>query len=227
MSSLLDAVEISTGEAPQFSVIWLHGLGADGHDFEPIVPALTLPVPMRFVFPHAPVRPVTINQGMAMRAWYDILSLERLSVEDEAGIRESEAHVVALIEAELERGIAARHVFLAGFSQGGVIALHTGLRYAETLAGIMVLSGYLPLRGTVEAERSAANAATSIFMAHGSEDTTLPEALGRDSLHVLEPLGYAVEWHSYPMGHMVCAEEVADVSTWLSACVTAGAEAGD
>ena len=223
MTGRLDAVEVSTGEAPEFSVIWLHGLGADGHDFEPIVPALTLPVPMRFIFPHAPVRPVTINQGMTMRAWYDILALDRFRVEDEAGIRASEADVTALIEAELARGVVARHIFLAGFSQGGAIALHTGLRYAQTLGGIMVLSAYLPLRSSLEAERAAANADTSIFMAHGSNDAVIPEALAVDSTRALEAHGYPVEWHSYPMEHMVCAEEIGDISRWIGRCVSAAA----
>ncbi len=220
MSSQLETVEVVTGQAPDFSVIWLHGLGADGHDFEPIVPALTLSVPMRFIFPHAPERAVTINQGMTMRAWYDILSLDRFSVEDEAGIRASEALVTELIEAELARGIRARRIILAGFSQGGAIALHTGLRYPQTLAGIMALSAYLPLRGSIESERTAANAETSIFMAHGSDDPVIPEGLAADSSSVLESHGYAVEWHSYPMAHQVCAEEVNDISRWIGSCVS-------
>ncbi len=221
MTGRLDRVEVETGEAPEFSVIWLHGLGADGHDFEPIVPALTLPVPMRFVFPHAPERAVTINQGMMMRAWYDILSLDRFSVEDENGIRASEALVNDLIEVELARGVAAQNVFLAGFSQGGAIALHTGLRYPQALAGIMALSAYLPLRSTVEAERSAANAETSIFMAHGSDDATIPEALAIQSGQALRSYGYDLDWHSYPMAHQVCAEEVSDISSWIGRCVSA------
>ena len=223
MTGQLEAVEVVTGEAPSFSVIWLHGLGADGHDFEPIVPALSLPVPMRFIFPHAPERAVTINEGMTMRAWYDILSLDRFSVEDEAGIRASEALLTELIEAELARGIAARQIILAGFSQGGAIALHTGLRYPQTLCGIMVLSAYLPLRDSVEAERTHANAGTSIFMAHGSEDATIPEALAIQSGHALRSHGYALDWHSYPMAHQVCAEEVNDISSWIGKCVSATA----
>ncbi|NNC65640.1 MAG: carboxylesterase [Gammaproteobacteria bacterium] len=223
MTGQLETVEVVTGQAPEFSVIWLHGLGADGHDFEPIVPALTLPVPMRFVFPHAPERAVTINQGMRMRAWYDILSLERFSVEDEAGIRASEALLIGLIEAELARGIAVQRIILAGFSQGGAIALHTGLRYPQTLGGIMVLSAYLPLRGSVEAERSAANAGTSIFMAHGSADATIPEALAIQSGQALRSYGYDLDWHSYPMAHQVCAQELADISSWIDRCVSAAA----
>lgn len=221
LTGQLETVEVVTGEAPQFSVIWLHGLGADGHDFEPIVPALTLPEPMRFIFPHAPERAVTINQGMRMRAWYDILSLDRFSVEDEAGIRASEGLLTELIEAELDRGIAAGHIILAGFSQGGAIALHTGLRYPQTLCGIMVLSAYLPLRGSVEAERSDANAKTSIFMAHGSADATIPEALAIQSGQALRSYGYDLDWHSYPMAHQVCAEEVSDISSWIGRCVSA------
>lgn len=226
MTGRLDTVEVSTGDAPEFSVIWLHGLGADGHDFEPIVPALRLPVPMRFIFPHAPVRPVTINQGAVMRAWYDILSLDRFSVEDDVGIRDSEARVASLIEAELERGIPAQQIILAGFSQGGAIALHTGVRFAQALGGVMVLSGYLPLRANLAAERSQANANTSIFMAHGSYDPVLPEALAVESKRVLESQGYDVEWHSYAMEHVVCPDEITDVSRWLSACVHAATTPG-
>ena len=224
MTGQLERVEVVTGKAPEFSVIWLHGLGADGHDFEPIVPALTLPVAMRFIFPHAPMRAVTINQGMTMRAWYDILSLDRFSVEDEAGIRASEALLTELIETELARGIVARHIILAGFSQGGAIALHTGLRYPQTLCGIMVLSAYLPLQGSVGAERTDANVDTPIFMAHGSEDATIPEALAIQSGHALRSHGYALDWHSYPMAHQVCAEEVSDISRWIGRCVSAASD---
>jgi len=160
-----------------------------------------------------------------MRAWYDILSLDRFSVEDEAGIRASEAHVTTLIETELARGIAARRIILAGFSQGGAIALHTALRYPQTLGGIMVLSAYLPLQGNLEAERAAANADTSIFMAHGSNDAVIPEALAVDSTRVLEAHGYAVDWHSYPMEHMVSGEEIGDISRWIGRCVSVAAAA--
>ncbi len=159
-----------------------------------------------------------------MRAWYDILSLDRFSVEDDAGIRESEALVTGLIEAELARGIVARRIILAGFSQGGAIALHTGLRYPQTLGGIMALSAYLPLQGSVEAERTDANATTSIFMAHGSEDATIPEALAIQSGHALRSYGYVLDWHSYPMAHQVCAEEVNDISDWIGQCVSAAAD---
>jgi phospholipase/carboxylesterase len=223
MAAALETVEVVTGPDPAGSIIWLHGLGADGHDFEPIVPALDLAATARFVFPHAPFRRVTINQGMAMRAWYDVLALDRVAAEDEAGIRASQTAVMALIEAERARGIAAQQIVLAGFSQGGAIALHTGLRYPETLGGIVALSAYLPLRDRFCAERAEANATTSIFMAHGSFDPVLPEALGVESLRMLERLDYAVEWHSYPMAHMVCGEEVRDLSRWLDARLAAAA----
>jgi len=223
MSAVLETVEVATGAVPTASVLWLHGLGADGHDFEPIVPALDLDTHVRFVFPHAPVRQVTLNRGMAMRAWYDILALNRMTGEDAAGIRASEAAVMALIERECARGIAADRIILAGFSQGGAIALHTGVRCPKSLGGIMVLSAYLPLRDRLQAERSAANLTTPVFMAHGSDDEVLPEALGRESMGVLRSHGYRVEWHSYPMAHMVCAQEVQDISRWLKARLAADA----
>jgi len=222
MTTLLEKVEVVTGHEPQHAVVWLHGLGADGHDFEPIVPALALPLPVRFVFPHAPVRPVTVNFGTPMRAWYDIVALDRLSHEDAVGLRASQAAVTALIDAEIARGIPAERIVLAGFSQGGAIALQTGLRLAQRLAGIMVLSAYLPLRATVAAERATANAATPIFMAHGTQDATLPHALAVESLETLRSLDYDVEWHSYPMGHMVSAEEVRDIAAWLRDRLTTG-----
>ena len=204
--------------AADAAVIWLHGLGADGHDFEPVVPQLGLPagLAVRFVFPHARQRPVTVNGGMAMRAWYDVYDME-LSREDEAGTRDSEAQVRALIAAEQERGVAAERIVLAGFSQGGAVALHTALRHPEPLAGVLALSTYLPLAQTVDAERSDANAAAPIFMAHGSDDPIIPIARGRESCRRLEALGHAVEWHEYPMPHAVCMEEIADIGRWLAA----------
>jgi phospholipase/carboxylesterase len=223
MSAVLETVEVETGAAPTGSVLWLHGLGADGHDFEPIVPALQIDAAVRFVFPHAPIRQVTINQGIAMRAWYDILALDRTVVEDTAGIRASQTSVMALIDRECARGIAAERIVLAGFSQGGAIALHTGVRCPQTLGGIMALSAYLPLRNQLLAERSAANATTPVFMAHGRDDTVLPESLGRESMQILESHDYRVEWHSYAMGHMVCAQEVQDISSWLNARLPADA----
>jgi len=198
------------------AVIWLHGLGADGHDFEPIVRELTPPVATRFVFPHAPVRSVTINLGARMRAWYDILSMERTDLEDEEGIYASAAAVRALIAAEVARGVAADRIVIAGFSQGGAIALQVALRYPHPLAGVLALSSYLPLPTTLAAERSQANAPIPVFMAHGADDATLPEALGLSSRETMQRLGYEVEWHSYSMGHSVCAEEIGDINRWLS-----------
>jgi phospholipase/carboxylesterase len=214
---LVDAIEITTGESPDLAVIWLHGLGADGHDFEPIVPELGLRIPVRFVFPHAPVRPVTINGGMAMRAWYDILGFDRRAAEDAEGIRGSAAAVTKLIDRELARGIASDRVVLAGFSQGGAIALHTALREPRPLAGVLALSTYLPLAATLAAERSAANSALPIFMAHGTADTVLPLSLAESARRTLEALGYALEWHAYPMPHSVCMEEVSAIGAWLAA----------
>jgi phospholipase/carboxylesterase len=214
---LLDSIEIATGQAPSLAVLWLHGLGADGRDFEPIVPELRLPIPVRFIFPHAPVRPVTINGGMAMRAWYDILGFSRTAAEDAAGIRASAAAVTELIDREVERGIPTERIVLAGFSQGGAVALHTALREPRALGGVMALSTYLPLAGLVAAERSSANAGLPIFMAHGTADNVLPLSLGESSRRALEALGYAVEWHSYPMAHSVCLEEISAIAAWLSA----------
>ena len=214
---MLDCIELTTGEAPSLAVIWLHGLGADGHDFEPIVPELALGFPARLVFPHAPVRPVTINAGMAMRAWYDILSFDRGAAEDAAGIRASAAAVAELVARELERGIPPERVVLAGFSQGGAVALHAALRAPQALAGVLALSTYLPLAGTLAAERSAANASIPIFMAHGTADPVLPLALGEASRRALEALGYAVDWHVYPMPHSVCIDEIKAIGAWLAA----------
>jgi phospholipase/carboxylesterase len=214
--TLLPTVEISTGDSPELAIIWLHGLGADGHDFEPIVPELELPFPARFVFPHAPVRPITVNGGMEMRGWYDILGFGMNVRQDAAGIRASAAAVTRLIDREIERGLATSQIVLAGFSQGGAIALHTALREPRSLAGVLALSTYLPLGDTLGAERSAANAGVPIFMAHGSADPLLPLALAEGSRRALEGLGYAVDWHVYPMPHSVCAEEIAAIAAWLA-----------
>jgi phospholipase/carboxylesterase len=208
----MDAIRIETGANPQAAVIWLHGLGADGHDFEPIVPELDLPGPVRFVFPHAPVRPVTINQGMRMRAWYDIFQFGG-GPEDEAGVRASQRLVEGLIAEEKKRGIAK--VVLAGFSQGGAIVLHTALRHPERLAGVLALSTYLPLAASVEAERAPANAALPIFMAHGQYDDIIPLRRAEQSRQALERLGYPVEWRAYPMPHSVCPQEIADIAAFL------------
>ncbi len=216
-----ETIEIETGPDPTGSVIWLHGLGADGHDFEPIVGELGLAddLALRFVFPHAPVRPVTINGGTEMRAWFDVLSLERDGPMDEAGIRDSAAMLNGLIEREIERGVAASHIIAAGFSQGGAVALHAALRYPEQLGGLMALSTYLPLPDAFEAEvaenPAAAERNLPIFMAHGSFDPVLPMHLGRSSADLLISAGFDVEWHDYPMAHAVCAEEIADIRRWL------------
>ncbi|HKX37019.1 MAG TPA: alpha/beta fold hydrolase [Burkholderiales bacterium] len=209
----MQALEIDTGPHPQASVIWLHGLGADGHDFEPIVPELGLRKPVRFVFPHAPVRPVTLNQGMRMRAWYDILQLGG-GPEDEPGIRASQQLVEELIAQSRERGM--KRIVLAGFSQGGAIVLQTALRHHEALAGVLALSTYLPLNATLEAERSAANRPLPIFMAHGVYDDIIPLARAEQSRQILERLDYKVEWHTYRMPHSVCPEEIKDISGFLA-----------
>ncbi len=213
---VLQSVELETGPTPRRAVIWLHGLGADGNDFVPIVSELGLKMAVRFVFPHAPVRAVTLNQGQRMRAWYDILGLDRRSAQDEAGIRASAALIDALIERECARGIAADKIVLAGFSQGGAIALHAGLRRAVPLAGIMALSTYLPLEGALADEHAPASAAVPIFMAHGTADAVLGCALGEHSRDVLQAMGYPVEWHGYPMGHQVCIEEIRAIGAWLT-----------
>jgi phospholipase/carboxylesterase len=218
VTETVDTVELESASAPDAAVIWLHGLGADGHDFEPVVPELRLPreLRVRFVFPNAPVRPVTINMGMPMRAWYDILQLGG-GREDEAGIRASQALLEALIARERARGVDAKRIVLAGFSQGGAIALHTGLRHSERLAGILALSTYLPLAGSVAAERSALCGEVPIFMAHGSVDDMIPIDRARQSRQALGRLGCKVEWHEYPMPHAVCGEEIADIAAWLRA----------
>ena len=216
MTSTSDAIEVETGPNPDAAVIWLHGLGADGSDFEPVVPALGLAgrLSARFVFPHAPVRPVTINNGMRMRAWYDIAELGGRH-QDETGIRASQALVEALIGRERARGVEARRIVVAGFSQGGAIALQTGLRHAERLAGIMALSTWLPLAAMLEAERQPANADVPIFIAHGRYDDVVGLERGQQSREALEALGYEVDWHDYPMAHAVCPQEIGDISGWL------------
>jgi phospholipase/carboxylesterase len=216
--SQTEAVEMETGAGElRGSVIWLHGLGADGHDFEPIVPELRLPsdLRLRFVFPHAPVRPVTLNGGMAMRAWYDILTLDRGGPVDEQGIRASAALLDRLVLREQERGVAADKIIVAGFSQGGAIALHAGLRAAKQLAGILALSTYLPLFSSFEREVVVTD--VPIFMGHGVLDPMLPMAMGRESADFLLANGCNLEWHDYPMAHSVCAEEIVDIRAWLLA----------
>lgn len=211
----MDALELETGSNPRVAVIWLHGLGADGHDFEPVVPELELAQPVRFIFPHAPIRPVTINAGMRMRAWYDVLQLGG-GPEDEAGIRASQKLVEGLIAQQKARGVAAGKIVLAGFSQGGAIALQAALRYPERLAGILALSTYLPLARTLADERSAANRDVPIFMAHGTFDDIIPFDRAQASRQHLEGLGYAVEWHEYRMAHSVCPPEIGDIAAFLT-----------
>jgi phospholipase/carboxylesterase len=213
---LLEAIEIETGPQPAAAVVWLHGLGADGSDFVPLVEALDLPAaPIRFIFPHAPMQPVTINQGYVMRAWYDIVSADLARRADERGVRASQQLVEALLAREKSRGIPAHRLLLAGFSQGGAIALQTGLRHPERLAGIMALSCYVPLATTLEPERAAANRDVPVFMAHGLYDPIIPARLARESRDLLARLGYDVEWHEYPMEHSVAPEEVAAIGAWL------------
>lgn len=215
---VLPAVELETKPKPRHSVIWLHGLGADGHDFAPIIPELVAKdwPAIRFVFPHAPVRPVTINNGMKMRAWYDIAGTDIASRQDETGVRESVAQLDALIAREADRGVPAERVILAGFSQGGAVVLAGGVRHARRLGGVVALSTYLPIAEKTAAERSVANAELPIFMGHGSHDQVVPQTLGTRSRDVLRGLGYSVDWHSYPMAHQVNAEEIADLRQWLA-----------
>jgi phospholipase/carboxylesterase len=216
MSEVLDAIEIETAKNPSASIIWLHGLGADGNDFATIVPELGLPEQaIRFVFPHAPVQPVTINGGMRMRAWYDIADGANRR-EDERGVRASQALVETLIEREKKRGTNAGRLVLAGFSQGGAIALQTGLRHPERIAGIMALSTYVPVGEKLPAEASAASRDVPIFMAHGTYDPVVPLGRAEQSRGLLQSLGYAVEWREYRMPHSVCPEELADIGAWLA-----------
>lgn len=211
-----EVVEVSSGENPVGSVIWLHGLGADGHDFEAIVPELRLPsnAPLRFVFPHAPLRPVTVNGGMTMRAWYDIVSFDTEGRTDEEGVKDSRRILEKLISREIERGIDAGRIVVAGFSQGGAIAVHTVLNTHHDLGGLMALSTYLPLPNAKASTTGRKD--LPVFMAHGTQDPVLPVQWGRASADRLTALGYDVNWHEYAMAHAVCAQEIADISTWLS-----------
>ncbi len=217
MADQLDAIEIETSASPSLSIIWMHGLGADGHDFVDIVPELGLPprAGVRFVFPHAPMRPVTINGGYVMRAWYDIRDDGGVRREDPAGVRASQKAIEALIEREKERGASSAAIVLAGFSQGGAMALHTGLRYGERLAGVMALSCSLPLADTLAVEAAPANRDVPIFMAHGTHDPMIPMARAVRARETLVGLGYRLEWHEYQMPHSVCPEEIRDISAWL------------
>jgi len=223
---LLEAIEIETGRNPTASVIWMHGLGADGNDFAPAVQEFELSEapPIRFIFPHAPMQPVTINNGYVMRAWYDVSfgDLEGQSRQaDEKGVRASQAAIGKLIEREISRGILNKNIVLAGFSQGGAMALQTALRYPQQLAGVMALSCYLPLANSFAQEAAPANSKIPIFMAHGTYDPVVPFAMGSTSRDLLMKSGYEVEWYEYPMQHSVCMDEIQDIGTWLSRVLTA------
>ena len=217
MSSTLETLEISTSEKPSAAVIWMHGLGADASDFASMPQQLDLDgcPGIRFIFPNAPTMPVTINGGYVMRAWYDILGTDLVRREDEAGLRTSQGLIDDLIATEKARGIPAERIVLAGFSQGCAMTLQTGLRYPEKLAGLLCLSGYVPLNATVAAERSAANQDTPIFMVHGRADPVIPIQRAIDSRDLLVKLGYTIEWHEYAMQHAVCPEEIGDIGKWL------------
>ena len=215
--SLLDCIEVTTNENPTAAVIWMHGLGADGSDFVPIVRELDLTgcPGIRFVFPNADSIPVTINGGYVMPAWYDILAMDLVRKEDEVGLRKSQKQIDTLIEREIERGISAEKIVLAGFSQGCAMTLQTGLRFPQKLAGLMCLSGYLPIHSTVTAEHHPANKATPIFMAHGRGDGVVTIDRAEQSRDFLHALGYTIEWHEYLMQHSVCEEEITDIGHWL------------
>ena len=217
MSELLPHLRIETAANPIAAVIWMHGLGADGHDFANLVPELDVQgcAPIRFIFPHAPSIPVTVNNGYVMPAWFDILGMNGQGPRDEAGIRRSEAAIRALIAQERASGIAAKHIVLAGFSQGSAMALHTGLRFDERLAGIVALSGFLPMAETIATERHAANTETPVFMAHGAHDTVVRPERGESSRDALSALGQPVLWRIFPMEHTVCASEIAEISVFL------------
>ncbi len=216
-----ETVEVGGGAQPDGTVIWLHGLGADGHDFEPIVSELNLDnhANIRFVFPHAPVRPVTINGGIPMRAWYDVMSLDRTGPQDEAGIRDSAASLTQLIKRENDRGVDASRIVLAGFSQGGAIAMHTAMRFSHRLAGLMALSTWMPLESTISEEVVESSESQPrelpVLMAHGTFDPMLPLAAGQHARDIMQEAGFSVQWHEYPMAHAVCAEEISEIRKWL------------
>lgn len=217
MNDVLETIEINPAAEADAVVIWLHGLGADGHDFEPIVPELALPASarVRFVFPHAPMRPITINGGYVMRGWYDVASADISAQEDAQGIYEAQRQLQVLIKKEVERGIPAERIILAGFSQGGAIILHSGLRYPQRLGGLLVLSSYLPLASSLDTERNTANNDVPIFMGHGTHDEIIPQALAEQTRELLLKQGYTVDWHSYVMPHGVVSDEIEDIGWWL------------
>ena len=216
MTALLTHIALESGKQPKHSIIWLHGLGADGNDFVPLVDELNLPASVRFIFPHAPQRPVTINGGYVMRAWYDIAGQTIDAKQDVSGISTSQAAIEALIAQEIEQGIPNKNIFLAGFSQGGAIALHTALRQVIPLGGVLALSTYLPLSETTMNEAQPTSKITPIFMAHGNDDPIVPYSLGITSRDALLNLGYNVEWHEYNMQHSICEQELRDIEAWLS-----------
>lgn len=223
LTAILSHIALDSGKNPQYSIIWLHGLGADGQDFVPLVDDLQLPVAVRYLFPHASRRPVTINGGFVMRAWYDIVGNDIGAQQDEGGILESTLAIEALIEGEVTRGVPPSHIFLAGFSQGGAIALHTALRQNVPLAGVLALSTYLPLADTVNSQVSPDSLQTPIFMAHGRSDPVVPYSLGLASCEQLQRLGYTVDWHEYAMQHSVIDKEIRDIEAWLAKQLTAAA----
>ena len=214
---MLETIEIETAAKPNASILWLHGLGADGHDFAPVVPAIVRPGERawRFIFPHAPVRPVNINGGASMRAWYDITGFDRTSSVDADGLRSTDAEIRQLIAKEIKRDIPASRIVLAGFSQGGAVALYVATRFDQAVAGVMALSAYVPAEESFAADRASANNATAIFMAHGRADPVLPFAMGLQSRDFLRTFGYSVEWHEYPMAHSVCDAEISDIREFL------------
>lgn len=217
MSLILETLVKTTHPNHNATVIWMHGLGADGHDFEDIVPQLGLPdhLKLKFIFPHAPFRAITLNRGMNMRAWYDITAIDPQAPEDRTGLEQSRQAIELLIEQEMQQGIPSKNIILAGFSQGGAMALYTGLRYKERLAGVIALSGYLPMALTLGQEKSPLNQKTPIFMAHGLYDMVVPVALAQFSYHALQQQQYQTAWRTYPMQHQVCQEELEDISQWL------------
>jgi phospholipase/carboxylesterase len=219
--SKLEAIQLETGKNPGAAVIWLHGLGANGNDFVPIVQQLNLPADLaiRFIFPHAPIRPITINQGYEMPGWYDISNLSIVDGQDDEGIKESSNALHQLSEQQEEQGIDSTRIILAGFSQGGAIALHCGLNYPRPLAGIMALSTYLPQCTTLDSNSSTTNRATPLFMAHGRQDDVVAPDYGKQSCERLQDAGHKVSWHEYPMAHSVCMEEIVDIQNWLLACL--------
>ena len=221
---LLECIERETGPSPAWSIVWLHGLGADGHDFMPIVPELVRSEwpALRFVFPHAPVRPVTINNRVPMRAWYDIVDIDLANRADEVGVAESVAQVDALVAREVERGVPRSRVVLAGFSQGGAVTLAAGLRNREPLAGLVALSTYVPSAPKARAWLAAGAERQPVFMGHGSQDPVVPFQAGLQSAALLRELGFEVDWHAYPMPHSVCAEEISDLGDWLTRRFAAG-----